>query len=805
MRNLRVLEVGSSVAAAYCGRLFASTGAEVVCLEPPEGAALRRSQPRVPGHDDVSASWAYLAAGKRSAVLPTDDAELDALLTWADLVIDAIDGDPGAAATWQARIAAVNPAAVHVAISGFGLTGPYAGYRSTALTDWAAGGHMSLTGEPDREPLQGGGAWDSYLTGATAAVGAQAALFHAARTGEGQLVDVGAIEAAAALHQWSITMYTHTGVVKKRWGNRFAESVHPIALYLCKDGWISIVAPALHQWEASCIVMDMVDLLADDRLRANAERFDRADEIDARINAWLEHRTCDEAVAALQAAGVPASRLMTMSQVLDEPQLELRQFLTTPDDLGAGARMPGAPFRVGDRRIEPTPAPALGEHSDEVRADARRPAPRVLPALDLHDVTVLEMGVAWAGPFVGRMLGDLGVDVIKVEHPTSRGIGTQPERPPGWHWGELPDPQVRYPVYPEAIPGERWWNRGGLFNKMNRSKRSLCLDGKAGDGPEILRSLIAKADLVLHNYSPRGARSLGIDVDSVRRSNPDAVTISMTGYGTDGPLAANLSYGPVLQAHGGFDEATGYEGGGPTRIGVAYPDAVGGLHGSFAALAALWERELVDEAVHVDISQLETLLSIAGDMLLVTSLTGVDPARHGNRSPQFSPQGAYPAQGEDRWLAVTVQSDDEWTRLVDLVGDERLVARRSLDHAGRAADADAIDEALAAWTIERSGLEAAAGLQGIGVAAFPVMTNGDLVDDPHIAERGFIATWDQPDVGPARFPGFPIHFSRTQISLGPCPALGADNAAVLAELLGYDDEHVARLLVDGVIADRPPG
>src|SRR5690606_23144841 len=132
---------------------------------------------------------------------------------------------------------------------------------------------------------------------------------------------------------------------------------------------------------------------------------------------------------------------------------------------------------------------------------------------------------------------------------------------------------------------------------------------------------------------------------------------AMSGYGETGPMASHASWGPILEAHSGFDEATGYPGQGPTRIGVAYPDAVGGVHGAVALLAALWERELTGEAVHVDLSQLESLVAMAGELVLAASLTGTAPPRRGNRSPDHAPQGVYRCAGQDAWVALTVDDD----------------------------------------------------------------------------------------------------------------------------------------------------
>ena len=234
--------------------------------------------------------------------------------------------------------------------------------------------------------------------------------------------------------------------------------------------------------------------------------------------------------------------------------------------------------------------------------------------------------------------------------------------------GRLPAPHLRFPIFPLAVPGERWWNRMGIFNKMDRGKRSVALDAKTERGAEVLKGLVGASDIVLNNYSPRGARSMGIDATGSRRQNPDAITVCMSGYGETGPLAGFLSYRPVVRAHAGFDEATGYDETGPVRLGLAFPDSVGGLHGTFAALDALWERELSGGPVHIDLSQFETLLSIAGELCLATSVTGRDPVRHGNRAEGISPQGIYRCEGDDAWVAVSAVDDDEWRALAATVG-----------------------------------------------------------------------------------------------------------------------------------------
>ena len=339
MRGVRVVELSESIAGAYCARLFAALGGDVATVEPADGSPLRHQGPWLPlaGSDAAgaprrSALHEHLDRGKRSVVVPAA-ADLDRLFAWADVVVSSCDGEPATARALHDRIASLNPAAVHVVVSGFGLTGPYATWKHSPLVDWASGGFLYLTGEPDREPLSPGSPLAAYLNGATAMIGAQAALFERTCTGVGQLVDVGAMECGAAGHQWSLTMYTHTGAVKRRWGTRFGEAFHPMSLYRCRDAWVCIGAPMAPQWESFCLTTEIGHLLADERLYAPAERFERAAEIDALLQPWLDAHDADDAVDVLEQARVPASRVHDFTEVLRTEQLTSRGYWAGIDDV----------------------------------------------------------------------------------------------------------------------------------------------------------------------------------------------------------------------------------------------------------------------------------------------------------------------------------------------------------------------------------------------------------------------------------------------------------------------------------------
>jgi len=822
VRGIRVLDLSDGRAGAYCARLLAHTGADVVVGEPPEGSRLR--QARVVDTDDgpISAAWEYLRANTASIVVGPGTS-LAGLAGDFDVVVLDEQGDLTSAHAEIAAARATHPRLVAAAITPYGFTGPKSTWRAGPLEHWALGGHMSLNGEPDRHPLPGGGPWLTHLVGATAAIGIGAALVNAATTGRGDLVEVSALEALANAHQWSFSLYTHNGVTKQRWGNRFGEQHHPLALYECIDGWICIAAVSIHQWEGFCVAMDQVELLARDDFYVPAVRFDHADELDEIIAAWAATKTVAEAVSVLQDHQVPSGPVASLDDMLASPQLAARGFWahlagadTSTDGVrqsesGAGggptARLPGPPAHIEGVTPRFRRAPALGAGRDGTAPDARSWPAGVKP---LAGVRVVEFTIAWAGPLVCRMLGDLGADVIKIEHPTARGLAMPPaemilaERG-GWEWGQLPGPLSRNGIFLNNDPGDDWFNRLGHWNKMNRSKRGLCLDLKASQGRDVLRRLVATADIVVNNYSPRGVRSAGITPAELREMNPGIVTLDMSGFGATGPDAERISWGPVLDAASGLASTTGYPDSGPYKQGIAFPDVVGGLHGTVTALAALWQRWGTGEPVAVDLSQLETAINVAGDQFAEASMRppGAAPlSRNGARARDAAPAGVYRCRGDDAWLALTVEDDAAWKSLAALLGDAECQPQWRTGTA-RHADHDAIDVVIERWTQSRDKHDAAAELQAAGITASAVMTIADIVNDDHSAARGLMVDHARPGEQPQLFPGLPFRFDTTPAALSPPPRLGQHNDDILAEL-GYTPAEITALYDSNTIATTPP-
>ncbi|MCY3567553.1 MAG: CoA transferase [Chloroflexi bacterium] len=373
MSKLRVLDLSETVSGAYCARLLATAGAQVTLVEPLDGSALRSRPPLLSSSEPRrSAAFEYLSAWKRGIALDRGgDAGRNALLRLldaADIVVTSMLASEALAFDEIARES--RPALIHVSATSYGLTGPWAGWRSSDLTDWAAGGYLYLTGDPQREPLQGAGPWGSYVAGVTAAVGAMAALWSRRATGRGQLVDVGAMEAMAASHQWSLVMWSHQGRIKHRANNRHAEAHHPVSLMPVGDGWVCIAAPTLAQWINLCIALDLPEMAHEPRYATAGLRFDAAEEIDNRFAPFLMARTRTEVVEHLQSHHVPASAVLAMDEVLEDEQLQARAYWAYPDALGESAKMPGVPFTLPSAPESLRAAPELGAHSAEVLAES---------------------------------------------------------------------------------------------------------------------------------------------------------------------------------------------------------------------------------------------------------------------------------------------------------------------------------------------------------------------------------------------------------------------------------------------------
>ena len=402
----------------------------------------------------------------------------------------------------------------------------------------------------------------------------------------------------------------------------------------------------------------------------------------------------------------------------------------------------------------------------------------------LNGVRVLDLTHVWAGPLGTRILGDLGATVVKIEAPFGRGPREYKGGLPlgGWLGGE-----------PPAEP----WNVNAIFVKLQRNKRSVALDLKTDAGRGTFLELVAVADVVIENFSARAMPALGLGYPELAAANPRIVYVAMPGFGASGPYRDRVAFGPTVEPMSGLTAVMGYGPEEPRNTAMALMDPITAVNAAAAVIDALRRRERTGKGSFVEMSLHEGGVAFCGPWLVEHQLGG-DIRRLGNGHPRMAPHGVYRCAGEDAWVAVACRHDADWQALCGLIGG--LPA--ATDLAARLANQDGIDEVVSAWTGARSKAEAADVLQAHGVPAGPVNITPDMTADAQVRARGF---FDHVEPGPTPMPGNPVKLAGTgPEDWTPCPPLGADNRAVLADWLGYGGERIAALEAAEVLVDKPP-
>jgi crotonobetainyl-CoA:carnitine CoA-transferase CaiB-like acyl-CoA transferase len=794
--ELRVIEIAGSTAGAYAAKFFADHGATVVKVEPPGGDPLRRVGPEVASSGSL---FAYTNTGKRSLVLDvggsdSDRDRLTALAHGADLLIESSSPAPLVPLSFAEDI----PRLVRLYVSPFGLDGPYAGYSSSDFTDFAIAGHMYINGDPDRPPLQGPRHLSEYCSGIHAFIGAMAALWARERTGLGQVVDVSHFEVMASIDQYLVTMWTHSQHIERRVGNATPGPWHPNTHVRCQDGNLSITAGSRPHREAMLSIMGLDYLWDDPRFADPAIFLEHRDEFSAAIAPWFLDNKIADVVELFQAVRVPAGPVRGVRDVLEYEQIAGRGFWSIPDETD-GIRYPRGAFVVKDHPAVITVAPALGDADADIlaRFEAGPPPdqqPAELPEGPLSGLRILDLGAGWAGPMCGRILGDLGADIVKIEPPWARG-----PRVVSREYARI------FHLYPDDDPGDEPWNREGMGALWSRNRRAVCMRFDRPEGRQILEDLIGRSDLLLENYSPRVLPNMGLSFDHLQELNPQLVYLHLPGYGSTGPDANFVALGPTVEAASGLCALQGYPDRGPQRQGYAIADAINGMSGAAGALLGLWHRAADPSHHGVDIegAQLEATVCFAGDAVLAAQATEQEPVLYGNRHPDFAPQGVYPAAGSNSWIAITVHTELQWRALAALASLPPELAELS-SAAARAVRHEEIDDAIASWTAQFEHRELMARLQQHGVIAAAVQNSSELVADPQLAARGLYQMLAGNGCGPFPSHGIPMHFSLTPPTYRIArPALGEFNTEVLREL-GCTDDEIFALREAGVVCDAPP-
>lgn len=398
----------------------------------------------------------------------------------------------------------------------------------------------------------------------------------------------------------------------------------------------------------------------------------------------------------------------------------------------------------------------------------------------LSGIRVIEFGAYAAGPTIGKHLADHGAQVIHVESRL---------RPDGF--------RTHYPPYKDHRPG---LERSGLFALGNNNKLDITLNLKHPRGVEVARALVARSDAVVENFTPGTLGRLGLGWQELSRVNPRLVMLSTCNQGQTGPHAQHPGFGSHLSSLAGFTQLIGYSDSEPMLLYGPYIDYIAVGFGVLALVAALDYRRRSGRGQYIDLSQLESGLQFQARVVLDYAANGRVARRHGNHHPYAAPHDAFPCQGEDAWVAISVHDDRQWEAVVRALGSPAWARDpRFATVLGRKQHEAELAEHLAAWTRQRTPREAEAVLQAAGVHAAAVNAMPDLFTDPQIQHRGVWQYLDHPEIGHHAYESSPWILSETPGRIhSPAPLLGQHNHSVYTGVLGLSETEYRELEAEGV-------
>jgi crotonobetainyl-CoA:carnitine CoA-transferase CaiB-like acyl-CoA transferase len=386
--------------------------------------------------------------------------------------------------------------------------------------------------------------------------------------------------------------------------------------------------------------------------------------------------------------------------------------------------------------------------------------------LPLEEIRILDLTHDWSGPHATRILADFGADVIKVEYV---------RRIDGMRGGRLED---------------RAYDRHPRWLQINRNKRSVTLDLKKPRNRDMFLDLVRLADALVENSRPGVMEGLGLGYAELSGLKSDLIYLSMPAFGATGPEAGYAGYGAAIEGLSGLQSLTAYEPNGrPKR--VKEMDVTNGVVGACALMTAIVHRQRTGRGQHIDLSQLEAAShTLMGEHFLEFTMNGRQSLPVGNRSLQHAPQGCYPCLGQDRWIALTVQSDSQWQALCAVIVRPDLAESPELAEVlGRVRRHAELDDVIAAWTRTRASHQVMGDLQAAGIPAGTVLTVADLASDPHLLARNWLLTGGHGDS--PMFPGAPFRINGVNAGLRSAgPRLGEHNREILCGTLGYAEAAI---------------
>ncbi|QEN17055.1 CoA transferase [Mycobacterium sp. ELW1] len=776
---LRVVDLTEGLA-EWCGRILADLGAEVIRIEPPGGSPQRRD----------SIGFALRNTNKLGVTLdigdPAGRAALLHLVSDAEILLESFShATADSYALTPADLLKANPRLVVVSITDFGRSGPCRDWVATEETLAAAGGVLSRSGLPGAaKPLLPPQGLVSQTVGVHAAWAALVAYVKRARTGVGEHVDLSALE--AVVHGFDPGFGAQGSASAGRAetffrGRPSAENFYPI--FPCSDGHVRICILAARQWRAMFSWLGEPAAFADSRFDTIPARFAAADRLNPLIAALFAGRSRDELVSDGTARGIPIAGVLSVDEVLCSDHFASTGTLTDIQiSEGIRAKIPtGYAIVGGERAGIRRGAPSPGEHN-HLLSSARESVSDHdlgLPLLSqgappLSGLRMLDLGVIVFGAELGRLFGDQGADVIKIENSE----------------------------YPDGLRQTR--NGTGMnasFAWGNRNKRGLGLNLRNAEGTRLFRKLVTSADIVASNFKPGTLESLGFSHTQLALSNPRVVVADSSAFGDKGPWRNRLGYGPLVRAACGLSALwcdPSADPGNPAAYcdgSTVYPDHVAAHAAAVAILAAIIGRGATGPGRDIEVAQADVAVYALGPTLATASVGDGPTLTQASLDHNSGLTGVFPCAGDDEWCVVTIRDDDDWRRLVDVAGFADRLDLPTFDRI------PAVDDLIAAWTASLPPHDVEESLQAAGVPAAAMLRLPDELTHPQLRARDSFHQIAHPLL-PSPIPTSAriAHFSSIpDPELRPAPTPGEHTREICSSLLGLQAGEVDRLVAADVV------